>query len=382
MYIKWSDKSAYNQEIKQVQHLLNKARTEIKSSGRDVSDWPALTEDGYFGQKTANALSCFQNRLGLVAPEYGVIGDTTYGALSNFKVSDLKDTAGLLGSNAYLEKKNQTQKLTNRISKSSEILFKWAINKVDASNKIITVVDAVGKVFERVTGPRYLHIDWNTIIRQILLNKGWDKKIVHLNDKNKFRQFTAYGYSDLGKLIGKLSYKINVVNLGFDLYSGANKAWNGQLQIVDVLKGGEDVVNTVAASLAAVGVDVSLKEMCSMSTTQVLNKLNTQIGRKISTKVWIPRIAGKGAAAIGGSVCIVASYGLLALEVGSAIGKFLEEKTHAGETAVNFYWDLFLGAWMEKFLEWKVNRVVMLTYPSDWTEEDIKKFHESVSYYQ
>lgn len=381
MYIKWSDKSAYNQEIKQVQHLLNKVRTEIKSSDRDVSDWPALTEDGYFGQKTANALSCFQNRLGLVAPEYGVIGDTTYGALSNFKVSDLKDSAGLLGSNAYLEKKNQTPKLSNRLSQSSEILFKWTTNKVKAGKTFITVVDGVGKVLERFTGPRFLHIDWNTIIAQILLNKGWDKKVIHLNNKDKFRQFTAYGYSDLGKLIGKLSYKINVVNLGFDLYSGANKAWNGQLQIVDVLKGGKDVVETIAASLAAVGVDVSLKEMCSMSTIQVLKKLNTQIGN-IPAKVWMPRIASKGVAAIGGSVCVVAAQGLLALEIGCGIGNVIEKNTHIGETAVNFYWDLFLGAWMEKFFEWKVNRVVMLAYPLDWTEEDIKKFHESVSYYQ
>lgn len=86
MYLKWSENPKHDPTVESIQRLLNRAYNNTPEELRKKFSWPYLKEDGYFGKATAAAVWAFQNtrQNPLNAPEYGVVGDTTWSALCNF----------------------------------------------------------------------------------------------------------------------------------------------------------------------------------------------------------------------------------------------------------------------------------------------------------
>lgn len=118
MYLKWSSNPKYDKDVEIIQRFLNTARSIVQQRGDSVASWPMLKDDGYFGEQTAKAVDAFQKHEGLTAPEYGVVGDTTYRHLTDFgpsfKAAPM-DRSGLLGGNCVLRSAGPVIKANNPI---------------------------------------------------------------------------------------------------------------------------------------------------------------------------------------------------------------------------------------------------------------------------
>lgn len=327
-----------------------------------------IAEDNQLGNETLRLIRRFQKDQGL-SPD-GIVGPLTYNALMK---SD-----PLMGAKVAICKKESKK------TPVDSIIQAW--NAVHTSHEnFITYVDKGLEIVKRFK-IKYIHINWETIIADLLSNSNLKfksttgKGLIHFNSNPVYHHgWKAYSFSKIGKYIEGHKFRVGCLNLGFDLIDAGNKIWKGQLQIVDVGNYVKDRMETLAAYLASQGVAIE-SAMYRKPLPSVYNELMSKSGKVFAKKAWMPVLA-RGAAAATGAVCVVGVEVIGAIQLGVLIGQAIEKETHIGETAVNFYWDLFLGAWIEKFFEWKASRVVMLSYPPEWTEEDIKRFHKSVNHY-
>lgn len=352
------------------------------STNKEVSVWwiqqklnriypnQRIAEDNKLGNETLNLIRRFQKDNGL-SPD-GIVGPLTYNKLME------KDPLRNAKVNIITEKSNLKSKIDVK-SFGDSIIQRWG-NAYTNSSMVTTVVGY--GVQALIDNNIHVHVNWNRIIKGLLEPviriKGGPKEIIHINQKDIYKHgMKSYSFARIGKYLSNYRFKMGCLNIFGDLVIGTQKVWSGQLQIVDIGQYISDGIETVAAYLATQGVSISTK-LYRQPITAVMRNVSAQVSGAIAKKVWIPTFA-RGAAVVGGTVCVVGAEMISAFQIGCFIGDKIEERWHIGETAINYYWDLFLGSWFEKYYEWKVNRVVLLTYPPDWTEEDIKKFHESIN---
>ena len=115
--------------------------------------------------------------------------------------------------------------------------------------------------------------------------------------------------------------------------------------------------------------------------TQNLGK--TIAKTKFATKIAsYGAIAGATATGVGttSAFAIVGIQCVGAFLMGWEIGKWIEAKTHWGEKSIDWLWGQFLGDWVTQFYEWKINRVIVIQYPSNWTEQQIQEFKASIEH--
>ena len=111
-----------------------------------------------------------------------------------------------------------------------------------------------------------------------------------------------------------------------------------------------------------------------------IKQVATQYGKAMAKWKFAVKLSGKASAgtiagttvAAGTTVVFIQCVG--AFLTGWELGTWIEKKTHIGETAVDFYWELFIGDMVEKYYEWKTNRIVCVRYPDDWTDSQIRDF--------
>ena len=313
-------------------------RNTIKSS------WVTIAEDGLFGEATENAVKCFQNFLFIT--ENGIVGDCTYKALQNLLSLGMINDSILYGSTPKPDTKiNKAVRAgTNFID---SLLEGW--HTVSPPLKGLTFFFVNGFiVFYEKSNNLTLHVNANQIIRDLLLPQYSRKgKWFRINHKSNFRQFRAFNISKSA---------LKVADAGFCDFS------------------------KYALSVSNFAIDMTLK---SVETVKVpIGQAVSNYGKTIVKWKYVAKIVGKKAA-VGVAAAATSGVVVVGIQVAGAfltgweIGSWIEKRWHIGQTAVDFYWELFLGDLVEKYYEWKVNRVICVRYPENWTDEDIRKFHES-----
>lgn len=383
---------AYNPKVRELQFMLNRARgkafaliQEDFGMPRLLQDkyyfqsihhrdevpnyWKIIEVDGFFGHNTENSVRGLQRFLFI--SENGIMGDYTFAGLQKLLSIPITYNTQL--------KNNTSKKITpqNQIASDKTKWFWQLLNEGwdninPPVNGISFIIGNGFIIFNERTKNLILHIDWNRIMKELLLPEKYKHgKWFHINHKSTFRQFTAYNISkkalNLSNCFLNVSKSFGAVGLVFETINMTGKAFKGELRFLDFTKVGFNVVN---ASL-----DISLAKVPTIGLP--INKVVENYGNAIVRWKYAAKIIGTGAghiAAAGTAVVLIQCAG--AFLTGVELGKWIEKKWHIGETAVNFYWDLFIGDIVQKACEWNTNRIVCIQYPDNWTAEDIKKFHE------
>lgn len=340
-------------------------RNAIKSS------WVTIAEDGLFGNATENAVKCFQNFLFIT--ENGILGEFTCKALQNLLSIGLKNDSVLYGS---------APKPVTKINKAVKTCTNLLDDLIDDWNKIspplngltFFIVEGLIVFYER-SNNLTLHVNVEQILRDLLLPPGSSKKgkWFRVNHKSVFRQFRAFNISKSALKLSDASVfkKLGIVSFAFETMDVTRKAFRGELRFCD-LRG-------YGVSAANFGIDMTLG---SVNTVKMpIKQAVSNYGKAIVKWKFVAKVVGKKAAvgataAVASGVVVVGIQAAGAFMTGLEIGKWIEDRWHIGQTAVDFYWELFIGDLVEKYYEWKVNRVVCVKYPENWTDEDIRKFHE------
>lgn len=331
------------------------------------NDWRIITADGYFGVETEKVVKCFQKFLYIT--ENGIVGDYTYSHLK--KILSLNQNKSIL----FRDKVNESSKFNIRkeIILSQNYLCDLFINLwnneiAPTSEGILFFIGEGFVVFLEKHENLTLHINLRKIINDLLLPEYHRKgKWFHINNNSKYRQFKAFRISKHisryeNVINNKIVPKFGIVGCLIETADILGKTVKGELKFVDLAKWGIDSLNLIN--------DFAFRNVNTFKLT--LSQTVTQYGNAIAKWKFATKLP-VGAVATGG-VAVVFLQCAGAFLTGWEFGKWLEKKTHWGETSVNFIWELFLGDICEKFIEWQVNRIVCIKYPNDWTEEQIKEF--------
>lgn len=335
------------------------------------SGWNNIVEDGLYGDDTENAVKGFQ--------QFCYI--SVNGIVGNYTRSFLKKIISL-----HIPNKSQIKATTpdtrshspknSKISDRCEILASFFNNVIlDSWNNISIPVNGfcffLGNGFivlsEKINARTTLHVDLNQIVRSLLLpERSRPGKWIHINDKAVYRQFRAFNVSkavaSLNVPLSNIGFKIGVAGLIIEYIDAIGKGCYKKLKFTDIAKVGLDTVCT--------SFDFLLRNARSTARLPI-QQASMRLGQHLLKYKFAVRIFG-GAAAAGTAVVFVQWAG--ALMLGVEIGNWIESRTHIGETAVNFYWELFLGDLVEKACQWQADRVVCVKYPDDWSEAQIQEF--------
>lgn len=332
------------------------------------NDWKIIAEDGYFGEETEKTVKCFQRFLYIT--ENGIVGDYTYSHLK--KILSLNPYKSIL----FGDKINESSKFKIKeiIIESHDYLCNLFINHWN--NEIAPPSEAtlffIGKGFivflenhENLT----LHVNLNKIINDLLLPEHSRKgKWFHINNKSIYRQFKAFRISKHisryeNVINNRITPKFGITGCLIETVDIIGHTVKGELKFVDLAKWGTDSLNLIN--------DFVFKNVNTFKLT--IGQSVTQYGNAIAKWRYAAKLPVGGVVVTGG-VAVVCLQCVGALWTGIEFGNWLEKKTHWGEKSINFLWELFLGDIIEKFIEWRVNRIVCIKYPDDWTEEQIKDF--------
>ena len=326
--------------------------------------WQFIREDGKFGPNTERAVKGLQKFLFIT--ENGILGNYTYALLC--KLLTVKtDYPSVM----YGDGKPGKRPIDNRNVKLQEIekVFNYWNSEVMTPTSGISffIVQSFIVIYEHSN--LTLHVNLNQIVKDLLLpEKSRSGKWFYLNNKNFYRhgykgfriwKMTSDFFSNVGQNLGLVGFAFETVDVAGNLFKGKAK-------VLDVTKWGVDGANTFFdfAFANVVTSRISIKQAI------------TNIGNAVVKY----RFAGRITSAVGGTAtagtCVVAIQCVGAFWTGWELGSWLENKFHVGEKAMNYLWDLFLGDLIGRFVEWQVNRVVVIKYPSDWTDEQIKEFQK------
>lgn len=396
MEYKKSNSKEYNPKVKDIQNMLNRSRQkalaiinernqEIIASGhidqgvgfdkyyfqtvhhRDnvKSNWPILEIDGHFGNKTEIAVKCLQHFLFIT--ENGIMGQFTYEAMKNLLILKTKHSSIIYG-----DVPTKQDEIHNTLYRASAFIDDTLINfwgtAVSPANAFMFFIgQGYIVVLEKMNENLTLHVNLKQIVKDLLLPENSRKgKWVHINCKTTFRDWKAFKiYKNLS--IGEGKYSSMMRNWGVagcvvETVDLIGKTIRKEVKFVDVARAGFDFVST--------SLDVALKDVVVQKLTvkEAVIKYGNAIGKwKFAAKL-------SGGTLVAGGVAVVCFQCVGAFLAGWEIGNIIEKKTHIGETAVDFYWDLFLGDIFEKVIEWNINRVVCIQYPKDWSEGQIQEF--------
>lgn len=368
--------------------------------------WSKINPDGYFGSITENAVKCFQEFLYIT--QNGIVGETTYSFLS--QLSSINSCPiQVLGVSTSKKVESDFKSLY-----LSADLTKWKDN-VSAINNFISIFDLTTIVGVSNT---VIHISWDNLWKNIvgpMLTTGVTRigdltytytptyktqKIIWINQGapvHRKGNFIAYKIGVLKKYskvidevkshlhVAEIGKTLGFIDLSFEWACFGQKALKGNLKFIELASLTAQTTFKSAVILAEplhdwligassvsrkVPVKNTIKNLGNIITKTKYAKIVSNLGSK----------AGVTAAGVGSAsaIAVVGFQCIGAFLMGCEIGKFLESKTHIGEKTVNWLWGTFLGDWIKDFIEWKVNRVVCIQYPSDWTDKEIEDFHNKI----
>ncbi len=369
--------------------------------------WEKISEDGRFGNETEKAVRKFQEFLYITVN--GIVGRTTYDYLTLLS-SASNCNIKMLGNTIYPQKQQQS---LGKISLSTDLTI-WKTN-VSLSNAFISIFDLSTIV---AVSDTTIHISWNNLWNNIVGNmlnseivrignliytytpQYKTKEIIWINQGGRVSRkgnFTAYKIGVLKKYskgidniksdlhISGIGKSLGFINLIFEWACFGQKAFKGNLKIVEIASlAGQTSLQS--ATILAEPIHDWLIGESSISRKVPVKKAIENLGRTIVKTKYakiVTNIGSKvGVTATGvGSASAIAVVGFQcvgAFLMGCEIGKFLEAKTHMGEKSINWLWGTFLGDWIKDFINWKVNRVVCIQYPANWTDKDIEEFHNQI----
>ena len=434
MYLESSTHPVYSEEVLCIQRSLNRVHATLSEDIVRKYGWPHISEDGYYGDESAKAVAAFQQFKKLTPPAYGILGNTTIGALNEYVKSKnienllggdcvLKSSGPILRSsgaiitNGYLKNKiassNKSSSLTNTQKLFLSADFKIWKESTGLVGNIMTLMDNGMIVASmKLSSLNTIHFNWTKFCTDLIykclgINSPTAKQTLIWRNKGNTPArgrgtFTAYRFSKLNKyrtLIDKIRSNVNLsskicklgyMSLGFEYLGSVQavlKTFKGEMKIIDLA---ENIGNTAEDTILMIAELLHDTLIGSSSVTQNLpiKKATQNLGKTIAKTKFATKIAGHGAkagvtaAGVGtaSSVAIVGIQCIGAFVMGCEIGKWLESKTHWGEKSIDWLWGQFLGDWISQFYEWKVNRVVVIQYPSDWTEQQIQEFKSKIEH--
>lgn len=361
--------------------------------------WNILNSDGYFGSITENTVKCFQEFLYIT--QNGIVGNTTY--------TKLKELSSINSCNIQIlgEPFSQNSERTfNKIILSDDLTM-WK-DGISAVNNFISIfnLSTIVAVSETTINISWKNLWWNIVVPMFYTEmiKIGDliyqttpnfkyKKFIKINQGGRYvsdgNVFKGYKIGILKKyskvidavksrlLINELGTAFGYLDLAFEWARFGETAFKGNLKVIDI---GEIAVKT--ATTVAEPLHDWLIGTSSVSRKVSVNNVVKNLGNVITKTKYAKIVSNVGAkagitsAAVGSSsaIAIVGFQCVGSFMMGWELGKFLESKSHLGEKTINILWGTFLGDWINDFIDWKVNRVVCIQYPADWTDTDIEKF--------
>ena len=333
----------------------------------DVSnEWKVIDVDGKFGDNTECAVKGLQRFLFI--SENGIMGDYTYSMMQKLLSAQTQNGSILYGETTRTK---HTEK-SNAAALFVEALFKGWNEIAPLSQGLLFIMGNGCIIFADKTNNLTLHVNWTQIIKEYLLgSKHKNVLLFRVNHKSTFRQFKAYNISkaalNISSKLSGIMRGFSLVGLAFDIMDVRGKIYKGEFRFCDLTK---PVFNSVN-----VGLDIALANVKTVGVP--LSKTVSNYGKAVVKWKHAAKIVGTGTASVTATGLVVIGIQCVgAFMTGYELGKWIEKKTHIGEAAMDFCWELFLGDIIEKVAEWKVNRVMCVKYPNDWTESDIQKFNE------
>ena len=372
MYLQRSN--VYNKDVEAVQNMLNTALLQNLYRGK----WQKIKVDGYYGPETEKAVRAFQYSHNPRIDQTGIVGDTTYNALKQVGpfLSAASPQCYISAAPSPIMKAAPSGTVTNpALEFVNAIVMGWN-NMSTPLSQMLFVVGEGFIVFLEKNNNLTLHANLKQIAKEILLPQHTRHgQWFRINNKSFYRHgFQSFSISKsiakVSNLIEIQSRNLGVLGLVIETMDIGGKIFKGELKFMDGTKYAFDSIS--------VGLDVALSNVKTISLP--LKQVATNYGKTIAKWKFATKIAGKVSAgtvagttiAAGTTVVFIQCVG--AFMTGWELGTWIEKKTHIGETAVDFYWELFVGDMVEKFYEWKTNRIVCVRYPEDWTESQIKEF--------
>lgn len=434
MYLDSNTHPAYSEEVLSIQQSLNRARATLSEDVVRKYGWPRIAEDGFYWEESAKAVTAFQQFMKLSPPSYGILGKTTINALNEYIES--KSTKNLLGGNCVLRSsgpilRNNGAIITNGhpkteidvINKSSSFdntqkLFLSADFKIwkDSTGlvgSIITLMNngmiAASMILSSLDT---IHFNWTKfwtdfICDSVGITSPTRKETLVWRNKGNTPvrsrgTFTAYRFSKLNKyapLIDKIRSNVNLspkasklgyISLGFEYLDSAQavvKTFKGEMKIIDLAG---SIGNTVKDTILTIAEPLHDALIGTSSVEQKLpvKKVTQNLGKTIAKTKFATKIASYGAkaGATATGVGTTSAFAIVGIQcvgaflMGWEIGKWIEAKTHWGEKSIDWLLGQFLGDWVTQFYEWKINRVIVIQYPSNWTEQQIQEFKASIEH--
>ena len=385
----------HGEKIREIQILLNRARGKAEilvkndfSNPRLImnphyfqpihhmdiipSQWSIIAVDGYYGNQTEQAVLGFQKFLFIT--QNGIVGNTTYDYLAKLADLDIRPRQFLSKGNMPSQKKNLNSKGNPALEFVEAIVMGWN-NMTTPLSQILFFVGQGFIVFLERNNNMTLHANWNQIAKEFLF-PGLVKQgqWFRVNNKSFYRNgFQSYKISKsvahVSNFIETQSRKLGVIGLVIETMDVAGKIFKGEFKFIDGAK--------IAFDSIYLGLDIVLKDIKTISLP--IKQVITQYGKHVTKWKYVAKVSGKtsagaitGATAAGTVVVFIQCVG--AFMTGWELGTWIEKKTHIGEKAVDFCWELFIGDIVDKFYEWKTNRIVCVRYPDDWTDSQIKEF--------
>lgn len=361
-------------------------------------EWPILNPDGIFGQNTERAVKAFQNFV-FIQPN-GIMGSYTMvmllliqtakpglkSLLNPYEDVFTPDTGGvrdkikagdLMPDGSPIPKRPSPSPLSKKIDEIGKIITQWDEGLVTPANSaVFIVIQGAIVVAEHTNNANlYAHFNVKELSRQVnnaILHpeklKGF--QLIHINHNKRFRP-SAWRAFNVWDTVQSFGRNIGLAAVGFETVDVTGSVFRGEARIADVARLGFDWLQTLTdfavAKVNTVGVPIK--------------QTVTRIGSCVVKWKWASRLAGVGGGAVSAGIVVVAIQCVGAFLAGVEIGNYIEKRTHIGETAVNYYWDLFLGDLIGRAIEWHANRIVVVKYPADWTDQQIKEFQEKCKKY-
>lgn len=334
------------------------------------SAWNIIYEDGLFGDNTENSVKCFQQFCYISVN--GIMGDYTRSFLKKLLSIQIPNYSRI-GATTPEARSNLSKKskFSNVIEVLTSFFYKvflqsWNDFSIRANGLCFFLGNGFIVLSEKTNSRATLHMDLNQIVRSMLLPQySRPGKWFHINDKSAFRQFRAFNISktiaSISTQLSNFGFRIGVVGLIIEYIDSIGKGCCKKLKFTDIAKVGFDTVCT--------SFDYLLRN--ARTARLPIQKASMRLGQEMMKYKFAIRISG-GAAAAGTAVVFVQCTG--AVMLGVDVGNWIERKTHIGETAVNFYWELFIGDLVEKACQWHADRVVCVKYPGNWSESQIQEF--------
>lgn len=381
MYLKAEQYPKYNEAVRDIQEKLNAIRIRVHGN------WDSLTPDGLFGSKTKEAVISFQKYRNIM-PAKGEVGDTTlkyineeYGRIPILKANNPIITNPRYGTKTYPNAKSINDVKRMELGKSiCDAISIWN----QAYNPANSIVWFLGQGFIVLSEKLFkynrnlsLHLCLNQI-NECFHNhkgKGFDWKWIKISRQGGYTGFRAYRAFKMSEIVGgtmsNVSTHLSAVGCVIDTVDTAGKIMKGEFKFLDWDNA------KLAFNYASTAMDYALKDVNTIRMS--VGKAVKSYGKAMVKWKFVAKITGKSVARAGvvavSSGCVVVGIQCAsAIMVGCELGKWIENKWHIGETAVNFYWELFLGDIVEKFIEWNTNRIVCIKYPEDWTDTQIQEF--------